>query len=73
MTRRLALRVDPDLCVGNAMCRAALPDVFVEAPNRQSLVVSAPPTPAAALEAAADCPVGAILVEDADTREPIDF
>jgi ferredoxin len=72
MTRRFGVRVDPDRCVGNAMCRAALPDVFVEDANGQSVVVGAPPTLAAALEAAADCPVGAILVEDADTGEPID-
>lgn len=66
------VRVDPDVCVGNSMCRATAPNVFVADDNEQSVVAD----PAAdslekILEAAANCPVGAIFVEDPDTHEPL--
>jgi ferredoxin len=71
--RRLRVTVDPDICVGNAMCRAIAPGVFVETADGQSEVGDlAAGTPEAILEAAANCPVGAIFVEDADTNEPIE-
>jgi ferredoxin len=69
---RFTVRVDHDVCVGNAMCRALLPDVFVEDEHGQSVAVGVPATLDEALEAAADCPVGAIVVADADTGAPIE-
>jgi ferredoxin len=64
--------VDPDICVGNAMCRAIAPDVFVETADGQSEVADQTgATEAAILEAAAYCPVGAILVVDIDTNETL--
>jgi ferredoxin len=60
MNRRVVVRVDHDVCVGNAMCRAVAGNVFVSDPN-------------GILEAAADCPVGAISVEDAETHEQLEF
>ncbi len=68
MTRRLGIRVDHELCVGNAMCVATAPGVFSHNENRQS--EAADPEGDAeekVLEAAANCPVGAITVVDADT------
>jgi ferredoxin len=74
MSRRFAVHVDRNLCVGNAMCRAVAPDAFT--PDEQGQSVAADPFPEpleTALEAAAGCPVGAIRVEDLDTGEEIDF
>jgi ferredoxin len=74
MSRRLNFRVDHDVCVGNAMCRAIAGKVFVSDPKGQSVV--ADPTAerlARILEAAADCPVAAISVEDAETHEQLEF
>jgi ferredoxin len=74
MSRRLSVRVDHDVCVGNAMCRVVAGNVFVSDPNGQSVVADATADPLERiLEAAADCPVGAISVEDAETREQLRF
>jgi ferredoxin len=70
--RRFTVRVDADVCVGNAMCRAALPNVFVEGPDGKSVTTDASASLEEVLEAALDCPVGAIHVDDADTLRPID-
>ena len=74
MTRRIAVSVDHELCVGNGMCRGIAPQAFVEVQDGQS----SPGDPNAepletVLEAAANCPVSAITVTDADTGEELDF
>ena len=62
------IEVDHGLCVGNAMCVATASRVFAHNENRQSTVVDAGGDPAAlVLEAAANCPVSAIRVMDAET------
>jgi hypothetical protein len=54
------------------MCRAVAGNVFVSDPNGQSVVADPTAEPLERiLEAAADCPVGAIIVEDAETREQL--
>ena len=72
MARKLRVWVDHDACVGNAMCEAIAPKVFKLNDNRQSEVAD----PAAdsvekILEAAENCPVSAIFVEDAETGEQL--
>lgn len=68
MTRRLTITVDHDRCVGNGMCLASAPRVFVHNDDRQSEVADpAGDPPEQVLRAAASCPTGAIRVEDADT------
>lgn len=72
MARKLRIWVDHDVCVGNAMCETIAPKVFRLDDNRQSEVVD----PAAdsvekILEAAENCPVSAIFVEDAETGEKL--
>ncbi len=62
------IEVDHGLCVGNAMCVATAPRVFAHNEHRQSTVVDAEGGPRAlVLEAAANCPVSAIRVTDAET------
>lgn len=74
MSRRITVHVDHDVCVGNAMCRALAPNVFVADENGLSVVADPTAEPLEKiLEAAADCPVGAISVEDAETNEQIAF
>lgn len=64
----MRIEVDHGLCVGNAMCVATAPGVFAHNEHRQSTVVEAGGDPAAlVLEAAANCPVSAIRVKDAET------
>jgi len=54
---RVSARVDHDVCVGNAMCRAVAPVVFVEGSGGQSVAVNAAAeSPETILEAAANCP-----------------
>jgi ferredoxin len=72
LARKLRIWVDHDVCVGNAMCETIAPKVFRLDDNRQSEVVD----PAAdsvekILEAAENCPVSAIFVEDAETGEKL--
>ncbi len=68
----VTIDVDRGLCVGNAMCVATAPGVFAHDEDRQSTVVDAEGDPAAlVLEAAANCPVSAIRVMDADTGRPL--
>jgi len=62
--------VDQQLCLGNAMCESIAPQVFRLNENRQSEAVNpAGDTEENILEAAENCPVSAIFVEDADTGE----
>jgi ferredoxin len=70
LARKLRVWVDRQTCVGNAMCEAIAPKVFRLDENRQSEAVD--PTAdseAKILEAAENCPVSAIFVEDAETGE----
>ncbi len=72
MARKLKVWVDHQACVGNAMCELIAPKVFKLNDDRQSEVVD--PTAdseAKILEAAENCPVSAIFVEDAETGEQL--
>jgi ferredoxin len=72
MARRLLVRVDHNVCVGNAMCETFAPHVFQLNDNRQSEVVDpAGDSEEKILEAAENCPVSAITVEDAETGEQL--
>jgi ferredoxin len=66
----LKVWVDHTACVGNAMCESIAPKVFRLNDDRQSEVVdSGADTEEKVLEAAENCPVSAIIVEDAETGE----
>ena len=70
MARKLKVWVDHQVCVGNAMCESIAPKVFRIDDNRQSEAFD--PNGASEetiLEAAENCPVSAIVVEDAETGE----
>ena len=70
MARTLRVWVDHNVCVGNAMCESIAPKVFELNANRQSEAVNpAGDTVEKILEAAENCPVSAIFVEDAETGE----
>jgi ferredoxin len=70
LARKLRVWVDRQVCVGNAMCEAIAPKVFRLDENRQSEAVDpAGDTEAKIVEAAENCPVSAIFVEDAETGE----
>ena len=70
MARKLRVWVDQQACVGNAMCEAIAPKVFQLNDNRQSEVADpAGDTVEKILQAAENCPVSAIFVEDAETGE----
>jgi ferredoxin len=72
MTRKLRITVDHDVCVGNAMCTNISPKVFVLNAERQSEAVNPEgDTEAQIVEAAENCPVSAITVEDAETGEQL--
>jgi ferredoxin len=72
LARNLRVRVDHDVCVGNAMCETIAAKVFRLNENRQSEAIDpAGDTVEKILEAAENCPVSAILVEDADTGEQL--
>jgi ferredoxin len=72
MARKLRIRVDHNACVGNAMCETYAPNVFKLNENRQSEAVDpAADSEAKVLEAAENCPVSAIIVEDAETGEQL--
>ncbi len=72
MARTLRVRVDHDVCVGNAMCETIARKVFRLNDNRQSEAVDpAGDTVENILEAAENCPVSAIFVEDAETGEQL--
>lgn len=72
MARKLRVRVDHNTCVGNAMCETFAPHVFRLDDNRQSEAVDPNgDTVEQVLEAAENCPVSAIFVEDAETGEQL--
>ncbi|MDE2844553.1 MAG: ferredoxin, partial [Chloroflexota bacterium] len=68
--RKLKITVDHDVCVGNAMCETFATNTFALNEERQSEAVNPQGDPLAqVLEAADNCPVSAITVEDAETGE----
>jgi ferredoxin len=70
VTRKLRVWVDPQACVGNAMCETFATRTFRLNDNRQSEVVDPEgDSIEKILEAAENCPVSAIFVEDAETGE----
>ena len=70
MARNLRVWVDHQVCVGNAMCESIAPRVFQLNEDRQSEAVNPTgDTEEKILEAAENCPVSAIFVEDVDTGE----
>jgi ferredoxin len=72
LARKLRVRVDHDVCVGNAMCVTIATKAFRLDDNRQSEVADPDgDSVEKILEAAENCPVSAILVEDADTGEQL--
>jgi ferredoxin len=72
MARQLRVWVDHNVCVGNAMCETIAPQVFQLNANRQSEAVNPTgDTVEKILEAAENCPVSAIFVEDTETGESL--
>jgi ferredoxin len=70
--RRLDVRVDHDLCVGNGSCLRIAPRVFRHNDHRQSEVINpAGAGEATILAAAFNCPVSAIRVRVADSGESL--
>ncbi len=69
---RVRVRVDRDKCVGSTICVQLTPGVFALNAQRQSEVVDGEGDTAAQIrEAAEQCPVSAIVVEDAETGEQL--
>jgi len=72
MARNLRVRGDHNVCVGNSMCETFAPNVFRLNNDRQAEAVDpAGDSAEQILEAAENCPVSAITVEDADTGEQL--
>jgi ferredoxin len=70
MTRKLKVWVDHALCVGNGTCLTIASRVFAHNAERQSEAVNpGGDPPEKILEAAENCPVSAIQVEDLETGE----
>ena len=70
MARKIRIIVDLNMCVGNAMCEQFASNTFALNDDRQSMVANPEGDPEEkVLEAAENCPVSAITVEDADTGE----
>lgn len=70
MARKLKITVDLNVCVGNAMCENFAENTFTLNEDRQSTVKNPDGDPEEkVLEAAENCPVSAIIVEDAETGE----
>ena len=70
MARKVRITVDHNVCVGNTLCVTIAPKVFVLNEQRQSEAVNlAGDTVEKILEAAENCPVSAIIVEDAETGD----
>lgn len=72
MPRKLRIIVNHDVCVGNAMCETFATNTFALNENRQSEAVNPDGDPLEQiLEAAENCPVSAISVEDSETGEQL--
>ena len=68
--RRIRLRVDHHKCVGSTMCVQVTPGVFALNEVRQADIIDIDgDTPAQIRLAAEECPVSAIVIEDASTGE----
>jgi ferredoxin len=59
----VAVYVDHNVCVGNAMCRALSPSIFTVAKGGRSTAPDSPVDLESAQEAAENCPVGAIKIK----------
>ncbi|MGE3539460.1 MAG: ferredoxin [Candidatus Tectimicrobiota bacterium] len=72
MARKLRVWVDHNVCVGNAMCETIATQVFRMNAQRQSEVADPEgDSPDKILEAAENCPVSAIFVQDVATGEQL--
>ena len=72
MPSKLRITVDHDVCVGNAMCETFATNTFALNDNRQSEAVNQEGDSLdLILEAAENCPVSAIRVEDSETGETL--
>ena len=72
MARSVRVSVDPNVCVGNAMCEAVAAGTFRLNEKRQSEAFDPNGNSLEEiLEAAENCPVSAITVEDAETGEKL--
>jgi ferredoxin len=60
--------VDPDVCIGSAVCIEAAPGVF-QLDERSIVVNTEGATEAEIFEAAEGCPTGAISLHDADGKQ----
>jgi ferredoxin len=70
LARKLRVWVDPQICVGNTMCETIATNTFRLNEKRQSEAVNPEgDSEETILEAAENCPVSAIFVEDAETGE----
>ncbi len=70
MANKLRVWIDHNVCVGNAMCETIAPKVFVLNAQRQSEAINPEgDTVEKIMDAAGNCPVSAIIVEDAETGE----
>lgn len=68
MARRLRVSVDHNKCVGSTICVLISPKVFGLDENGQSTVIDLEgDTEERIIEAAIQCPLSAITVEDAET------
>ena len=66
----IAIRIDPNLCVGSGMCVSAYPDKFALMPDGHASCTGALPEEAAAREAEELCPVSAISLVYAEEESP---
>jgi ferredoxin len=72
MARELTVTVDKTLCVNNHWCNKNVPGVFREDAGGQAEVADpAGASEASIIDAAENCPVGAIDVFDAATGEDL--
>ena len=72
MARKIAVSVDHDICVGNAMCITIATKAFELNDERQAVGANPDGDPEEViLEAAENCPVAAITVTDADSGEQL--
>ena len=72
MGRKLNVRVDHDKCMGNAICITIATKTFALNDENQSEALDPQgDSEELVLEAADNCPVGAISVEDAETGETL--
>ena len=70
MEQPIRIRVDYDKCVGSTICVQIAPNVFALNAERQSTVANLDGDTADRIrEAAEQCPLGAIVLEDTETGE----